>query len=97
MGLSRRMATSLLTSRRHWPFVILDLAIEDIRACEHRGATGSLGNMKVVSEAHAQGASVTTRRFRVRVLIYIRVGRVLAPLLGLRFLGQPHAGRRVPD
>jgi hypothetical protein len=54
-----------LTTRDGSFIVILDLAIEDIRAREHRGTTGSLGSMKVVSEAPAPGAKLITRRAAV--------------------------------
>jgi hypothetical protein len=49
-----RGAVHLLTPCRDWPIVILDLAIEDIRACEHRGTTGSLESVEMVSEAPLQ-------------------------------------------
>jgi hypothetical protein len=61
-------ATSLLTCARTWSIVLLDLAIEDIRAREYRGPTGSLASMKVVSEAPTPGAKLITRRSQVRVL-----------------------------
>ena len=55
----------LLTSCRDWPIVILDLATEDIRACEHRGTTGTLATMKNDSEAPSPGAKLITRRPQV--------------------------------
>ena len=46
-----------LTSRRDWHIVLFDLAIEDIRAREYRGTSGSLGSMKVVSETPSPGVN----------------------------------------
>jgi hypothetical protein len=68
--------------------VVLDLAIEDIRARKYRRTTGSLGNTSSSSEAPATRAKFRTRRSQVGVL---------APLLGLPSLRQPHAGWRVSD
>ena len=86
-SLAKSAAVSLLTSDYAWSIVFFDLAIEDIRAREYRGSTGTLASMKVNSEAPASGASPNPE---VQV-------RVLALLRGLPFLRQPHAGRRVPD
>ena len=46
----RRGAASPLTCGRVWHVVILDLAIEDIRACDYCGITGSVRSMIAVSE-----------------------------------------------
>jgi len=55
----------ILTSRRDWHIVVLDLAIEDVRARVHRGTPGRLGGTKVVSEAPFPGAKLITRRASV--------------------------------
>ena len=67
-SLARPSEVYILTSRRDWHIFVLDLAIEDIRAREYRGTSGSLGSMKVVAEAPAPGAKLITRRSQVRVL-----------------------------
>ena len=59
---------SLLTSACTWSIVFLDVGIEDIRACEHRGTTGTLASMKVLAEAPFPRARLITRRSQVRVL-----------------------------
>ena len=55
----------ILTSRRDWHIVALDLAIEDIRAFEYHGTTGSLADMKVFAEAPSPGARLIARRASV--------------------------------
>jgi len=61
----RHAAVPLLTTERSCHIVGVDLAIEDIRACEHRGTSGSLASMKVVVEAPAPEAKLITRRSQV--------------------------------
>jgi len=56
-------------------YCVIDLAIEDIRAREHRGTTGTLASMENVSEAPAPGAKLITRRSQVRVLAPLQNGR----------------------
>ena len=65
---ARRVGIPLLTDKRSWHNVKVDLAIEDIRAREYRGTTGNLGSMDIVSAAPSPGAKLITRRSQVRVL-----------------------------
>jgi len=62
---ARLGATHLLTGKRSRHIVGVDLAIEDLRAREHRGSKGRLGSRKEVSEAPAPGASLIARRSQV--------------------------------
>jgi hypothetical protein len=57
-GFSETRGLSPLTSGHDWAIVSLDLATTGIRARKHRGTPGSLGNMKVVSEAYSSGANL---------------------------------------
>ena len=61
-SLAKSAAVSLLTSGCDSPIVGVAVAIEDIRACEHRRIAGTLGSMNMVSEAPAPGAGLITRR-----------------------------------
>jgi hypothetical protein len=61
----RRGAVPLLTCARTCSIVMLDLATEDIRACEHRGTAGTLATMKDDTEAPFPGAKLITRRSQV--------------------------------
>jgi len=53
-----------MTFRRDW-HIVFCLAIGDIRACKHRGTTGSLASTEMVSEAPAPRAKLTIRRSQV--------------------------------
>ena len=57
-GIAGKILDCPLTSGSDWTIVILDLAIEDIRACVHRGTPGSLGNVEMLSEAPSPGAKL---------------------------------------
>jgi len=61
LEISNRGAASQLTDGQVRPIVGIDLALEDIRACEYRGTTGSLASMKVVAEASTPGAKLIPR------------------------------------
>jgi hypothetical protein len=55
-SVARRGVNSPLTSCPDWAFLGLDLAIENIRACEHRGTMGSLSCAQLVVQSPAPGS-----------------------------------------
>lgn len=55
-SVARRGAISPLTSCPDWAFLGLNLAIENIRACEHRGTMGRLSCAQLVVQSPAPGS-----------------------------------------